>query len=90
VSKLKCYDISVTNNVTFLKRLMANQIYQMLATIQIRIFCLPVSYQKTYMLKYTDILCGCETSSLTLREECNRLRVLENRMVKGNIWTQEE
>ena len=27
------------------------------------------------------VLCGCDTSSLTLREEC-RLRVFENRMLR--------
>ena len=31
------------------------------------------------------VLHGCETWSLTLREEC-RLRVFENRMLRRNIW----
>jgi hypothetical protein len=33
------------------------------------------------------VLYGCETSSLTLKEE-HRLRVFENR-VEENIWTEE-
>ena len=31
------------------------------------------------------MLYGCETWSLTLREEC-RLRVFENRILRENIW----
>jgi hypothetical protein len=58
----------------------------MLAIIQSRIFCLPVSYHKTERLKYTKlilivVLYGCETWSLTLREE-HRLRVFENRVLR--------
>jgi hypothetical protein len=34
------------------------------------------------------VLCGCETWSLSLREE-HRLRVFENRGVEKNIWTEE-
>ena len=35
------------------------------------------------------LLCGCETWSLTLREE-SRLRVFENRiLIEANIWAQE-
>jgi hypothetical protein len=57
----------------------------MLAIIQSKIFCLPVSYKKR--LKYIKIvivpivLYGCETWSLTLREE-HRLRVFENRVLR--------
>ena len=31
------------------------------------------------------VLCGCETCSLTFREE-RRLRVFENRVLRENIW----
>ena len=59
----------------------------MLAVIWCRIFCLPVCYPKP---KDQDIygtiillvvLYGCETWSLTLREEC-RLWVFENRVLR--------
>ena len=45
----------------------------MLAVIRCRIFGLPVCYP--------EILYGCETWSLTLREE-RRLRVFENRVLR--------
>jgi hypothetical protein len=53
----------------------------MLATIRLRAFCLlvkkvKIKIQKTITLPV--ILYGCETWSLTLREE-HRLRVFENR-----------
>jgi hypothetical protein len=37
---------------------------------------------KIYNIQYTVVLYGCETWSLTLREE-HRLRVFENRVVSG-------
>jgi hypothetical protein len=54
----------------------------MLATIQSKIFCLPVSYKKLKIKIYKTVifpvvLYGCETWSLTLRGE-HRLRVSEN------------
>jgi hypothetical protein len=54
----------------------------MLAIIQTKIFCLPVSYKKKNLKIYKPVilpavLYGCEIWSLTLREE-NRLRVFEN------------
>jgi hypothetical protein len=58
----------------------------MLAIIQSKIFCLPVSYKnlqikihKTVILPF--VLYGCETWSLTLRKE-HRLRVFENRVLR--------
>jgi hypothetical protein len=58
----------------------------MLAIIQSKIFCLPVSSKnlkikihKTVILPV--VLYGCETWSLTLREE-HRLRVFENKMLR--------
>jgi hypothetical protein len=61
-----------------------------LAIIQSKIFCLPVSYQKNLKIKIYKtvilpvVLYGCETWSLTLREE-HRLRVFEN-SVLGKIF----
>jgi hypothetical protein len=58
----------------------------MLAIIQSKIFCLPVSYKKLKIKIYKTVimpvvLYGCETWSLTLREE-HRLRVFENSVLK--------
>jgi hypothetical protein len=59
----------------------------MLAVIQSKIFCHPVSYQKNLKIKIYKtvilpvVLYGCETWSLTLGEE-HRLRVFENRMLR--------
>ena len=58
----------------------------MLAIIWCRIFCLPVCYLKIWRLIYTElilpvVLYGCETWSLTLREE-RRPRVFENRVLR--------
>jgi hypothetical protein len=54
--------------------------------IQSKIFCLPLSYKKLKIKIYKTVilpvvLCGCETWSLTLREE-HRLRVFENRVLR--------
>ena len=59
----------------------------MLAVVRCRIFCLPVCCPKIQRLRYKKriifpvVLYGCETWSLTLRQEY-RLRVLENRVLK--------
>jgi hypothetical protein len=57
----------------------------MLAIIRSRPFCLLVCCQKTFRIYKTTILpvvlYGCETWSLTLREE-HRLRVSENRVLR--------
>jgi hypothetical protein len=59
----------------------------MLAIIQSKIFCLPVSYKKNLKIKIYKtvilpvVLYGCETWSLTLREELG-LRVFENRVLR--------
>jgi hypothetical protein len=59
----------------------------MLAIIQSKIFCLPVSYKKNLKIKIYKtvmllvVLYGCETWSLTLREE-HRLRDFENRVLR--------
>jgi hypothetical protein len=58
-----------------------------MAIIQSKIFCLPVSYKKNLKIKIYKtvilpvVLYGCETWSLTFREE-HRLRVSENRMLR--------
>jgi hypothetical protein len=59
----------------------------MLAIIQSKIFCLPVSYQKNLKIKIHKtvilplVLYGCEIWFLTLGEEY-RLRVFENRVLR--------
>ena len=59
----------------------------MLAIIRCRICCLPVCCPKILRVRYTElavlpvVLYGCETWSLTLREE-RRLRVFENRVLR--------
>ena len=59
----------------------------MLAIIRCRIFCLPVRFPKNLkMMIYRNIilpvvLYGCETWSLTLREE-RRMRMFENRVLR--------
>jgi hypothetical protein len=58
----------------------------MLAIIQSKIFCLPVSYKKNLKIKIYKtvilpvVLYGCETWSLTLKEE-HGLRVFESRVL---------
>jgi hypothetical protein len=58
----------------------------MLAITQFKIFCIPVSYKNVKIKIYKPlilpgVLYGCETWSLTLREE-HRLRVFENRVLR--------
>jgi hypothetical protein len=58
----------------------------MLAIIQSKIFCLPLSYRKKPNKIYKTVilpvvLYGCKTWSLTLREE-HGLRVFENRVLR--------
>jgi hypothetical protein len=57
----------------------------MIAIIRSKIFCLPVSYEKTKIKIYKTVilpvvLYGCEWS-FTFREE-HRLRVFENRVLR--------
>jgi hypothetical protein len=67
----------------------------MLAIIQTKIFCLPVSYQKNLKIKIYKtvtlpvVLHGCKTWSLTLREE-HRLRVCENRVLRRRFVPRRE
>jgi hypothetical protein len=53
----------------------------MLAIIQCRIFCLNLKIKIYRIIILPVVLYGCETWSLTLREE-RRLRLLENRVVR--------
>jgi hypothetical protein len=59
----------------------------MFAIIQSKIFCLPVSYKKTYKIKIyktvilPDVLYGYVHWSLTLREE-HRLSFFQNRLLR--------
>jgi hypothetical protein len=60
----------------------------MLAIIQSKIFCLPILYKKKNLkikiyktVILPVVLYGCETWSLTLREE-HRLRVFENSVLR--------
>jgi hypothetical protein len=59
----------------------------MLATMQFRIFCLPLLLSRNVKIKIYKtiilpvVLYGCETWPLTLREE-HRLRVFENRVLR--------
>jgi hypothetical protein len=67
----------------------------MLANIQPEIICLPVSYKKNLkIITYKAVillvvLYGCETWSLTLKEE-QRLRVSENRVLKRTFGPKRE
>jgi hypothetical protein len=67
----------------------------MLAIIQSKIFCLPVSYKKNLKIKIyktvtsSVVLYGCQTWSLTLREE-HRLRVSENRELRRKFGPKRE
>jgi hypothetical protein len=59
----------------------------MLTTILSRTFCLLVCCQKNLKIRICKtiilpvVVCGCETWSLTLREE-HRLRMFENRVLR--------
>jgi hypothetical protein len=58
----------------------------MLAIIQYKFVCLPISYKKIKIKIYRTVtlpvvLYGCEIWSPTLREE-NRLRAFENRVLR--------
>jgi hypothetical protein len=64
----------------------------MLATIQSRTFCLLVCCLKIRIYKtiiLPVVLYGCETWSLTLREE-HRLRVFENRVLRRIFWSKRD
>jgi hypothetical protein len=59
----------------------------MLAIIRCRVFCLPVCCPKNTKINiykiviFPVVLYGCETWSLTLREE-HKLKVFENRVLR--------
>jgi hypothetical protein len=73
--------------MTFMMKSRVDWIQGMLAIIQSKILCLPVSYKINLKIKIyktvilTVLLYGCEPWSLTLKEE-QRLRVSENRVLR--------
>jgi hypothetical protein len=72
--------------MTFMMKSRVDSIRGMLAIIQSKFFCLPVSYKKLKIKTYKTVilsvvLYGCETWSLTLREE-HRLGVFEKRVLR--------
>jgi hypothetical protein len=81
VEKFKYLGTTLTNQNDI-----RDEIQGMLAIIQSKIFCLPISYKKLKIKTYRTVilpvvLYGCETWSLTLREE-QRLMVSENRVLR--------
>ena len=71
--------LTIRIKILFRKKLRADWIQGMLGIIWCRIFCLPVFYPKNIILSV--VVYGCETWSLTLREE-RRLRVFENKELR--------
>jgi hypothetical protein len=75
--------------ILFRNKLRADENQRMVAIIRCRICCLSVWYPKIYKIMYRVyrtiiwhvVLYGCETWSLTLREE-RRLSVFENRVLR--------
>jgi hypothetical protein len=67
----------------------------MLAIIQVKIFCLPISYKKKLKIKIYKtvilpfVLYGCKTWCLTLTEE-HRLRVFEIRVLRRTFGPKRE
>jgi hypothetical protein len=67
----------------------------MLAIIQSKIFCLPISYKKKLKIKIYKslilpvVLYGCETWSLTLKDE-RRPRVFENSVLRRTFGPKRE
>jgi hypothetical protein len=77
--------------MTFMMKLRVDSIQGLLVIIHSKIFCLPTSYKKKLKIKIYKtvilpvVLYGCQTWSLTLREE-HRLRVSDNSDGE-DIWT---
>jgi hypothetical protein len=66
--------MTVTNQNTYMNKLRADETQVMLASIQFRIFCIPVSSINLMVYIYKTIilpvfLCGCDTCFLTLWHE---------------------
>jgi hypothetical protein len=88
VEEFKYLGTNLTNQNSIKEEINADRTHGMLAIIQCSIFCLPFCYPKMQIIRikiYRTIILpvvyGCETWSLTLREE-RRLRVYENRVLK--------
>jgi hypothetical protein len=72
--------------MTFMMKSRIDSIQRMLAINRSKIFCLPILYKKLKIKLYKAVilpvvLYGCETWSLTWREE-HRLRVFENKVLR--------
>jgi len=85
VEQLRYLGTTITK-VAFMKKLRADWMQGMLATIRYRIFCFPVCYPSIKIKIFRAVILpvvlhGCETWSLTLRE-ARRLRMLENRVLR--------
>jgi hypothetical protein len=84
VVKFKYLGTTLTDKIACTKRLRTDQIWRMLATIQFRVSLSSLLLSRNVKVKiYKNIILpvvmyGCETWSLTLREE-HRLRVSEKR-----------
>jgi hypothetical protein len=86
-NSLNIWEQPLPIKIPILKKLGSDLSQGMLAIIQCKIFCLPVYYAKNVKRKLCRtvmlpvVLYGCETWSLTLREE-HWLRVFENRVLR--------
>ena len=87
MEQFKYLGTTLTNQNSIQEEIKSRLKSGMLAIIRCRIVCLPVSYTKNLKNKINRtiilpvVLYGCETWSLTLREEC-RLRMFENRVLR--------
>jgi hypothetical protein len=82
VVRYRYLGITVTNKNCIHEKINSRLCSGMSANIPTRIFCLPVYYKNINIQKYRPevlavVLCGCETWSLSSREE-QRLKVFEN------------
>jgi len=88
VTKFKYLETALTNENDIHGEIKSRLNSGIFAIIQFKIFCLPISYKnKTKQIKMHKtvilpvVMYGCETWSLTLREE-HKLRVFKNRVLE--------